>query len=67
MQIFVEECLIDKPPLGVKPAYVVAWQRIGELIEAIERQYESPSGDAEKVRDWAEEIEMQCEIIERFR
>ena len=55
-----------KPPLGVKPAWMVAWNRIVELAEAIERQYESPNGDARLVEKWAQEITWQCTIIEAF-
>ena len=57
----------EKPPLGCKPAWFVAWSRIGELIEAIERHYESGHGDAKACEKWAEEIKMQCQIIEKFR
>lgn len=56
----------QKPPLGVKPAWMVAWSRIAELIAAIERQYESPHGDARLVEKWAQEIGWQCSIIEAF-
>ena len=56
-----------KPPIGVKPAWMAAWQRISELIDAIERQYESHNGDANLVKLWAEEITWQCSIIEAFR
>ena len=56
----------QKPPLGVKPAWMVAWSRIAELIDAIERQYESPHGDARLVEKWAQEIGWQCVIIEAF-
>lgn len=52
------------PPIGCKPAWLVAWGRIGELIGAIERQYESSCGNAKLVERWAEEIQMQCKIIE---
>lgn len=56
----------EKLPLGVKPACMAAWSRIGELIAAIERQYESPHGDAKLVEKWAQEIAWQCSIIEAF-
>lgn len=55
-----------KPPIGCKPAWMVAWSRIADLIGAIERQYESPHGDAKLVEAWAKEIQMQCEIITCF-
>lgn len=57
----------QKPPHGVKPYYVAAWQRIGELIEAIERQYESADGDAGLVEKWANEISWQASMIEALR
>lgn len=57
----------QKPPLGIKPYYIAAWQRIGELIEAIERQYESADGDAGLVEKWANEIGWQASMIEALR
>lgn len=54
----------ERPVLGVKPYHVAAWQRIGELAEAIERQYQSDKGDTELVQMWAAEIGWQCSIIE---
>lgn len=59
--------IIDKPPLGVRPAEVAAWQRIGELAAGIERQYESANGDIELVRKWCAEINAQCLMIEMAR
>lgn len=56
-----------KPPLGVRPAEVAAWQRIGELAAGIERQYESANGDIELVRKWCAEINAQCLMIETAR
>ena len=52
-----------KPPLGVRPAWVAAWQRIGELAEGIVRQYESNNGDVDLVQLWSKEIDVQCRII----
>jgi len=57
----------QKPVLGVKPYYVAAWQRIGDLAEAIERQFESPNGDTELVQKWAAEIGWQCSMIESLK
>lgn len=57
----------EKPPLGVKPAWMVAWSRIAELCEAIERQYESHNGNTELVMQWASEIGWQCSIIESLK
>ena len=56
-----------KPPLGVRPAWLVAWSRIGELISGIERQYESGNGDTKLVEKWANEIAWQCTIIEAMK
>lgn len=54
----------ERPVLGIKPYYVAAWQRIGALAEAIERQYQSPNGDTQLVQRWAAEIGWQCSLIE---
>lgn len=54
-----------KPPLGARPAWMVAWQRIGELSEAIVREYETSQSNIKYVRKWAEEIRMQCDIIDK--
>ena len=56
--------LPEKPPLGVRPAWIAAWQRIGELAEGICRQYESPERKTELVEKWAFEIMQQCHVIE---
>ena len=56
-----------KPPLGVRPAAIAAWERIGELAAGIERQYESANGDIELVRKWCAEINAQCLMIETAR
>lgn len=56
-----------KPTLGVKPYWVAAWSRIGELASAIERQYESPKPNTKLVEKWANEITWQCTIIEALR
>ena len=63
----IDEPQDQKPPLGVKPYYVAAWQRIGELIGAIERQYESADGSAELVEKWANEIIWQASMIKALR
>lgn len=57
----------QKPVLGVKPYYIAAWNRIGELAEAIERQYEIPNGDTKLVQKWAAEIGWQCSMIESLK
>lgn len=57
----------QKPALGVAPYYVSAWRRIGELAEAIQRQYEQADGDPKLVDQWAKEIGWQCALIESMR
>ena len=64
---FIKDKREEKPALGVKPYYVAAWKRIGELVEAIERQYESSKGDAKLVEKWAREIQWQCYIIDAIK
>lgn len=54
----------ERPVPGIKPYYVAAWQRIGALAEAIERQYQSLNGDTKSVQRWANEIGWQCALIE---
>lgn len=54
----------ERPVIGIKPYYVAAWQRIGALAEAIERQYQSLNGDTKLVQRWANEIGWQCSLIE---
>ena len=58
---------LEKPPLGVKPYYITAWSRIGELAEAIYRQYEAAKGDPKLVNRWAEEIGWQCAMIQSMQ
>ena len=53
-----------KPPLGVKPAYIVAEDRIKELAEAIVRLSEEGRCHTEKIILWAKEIQMQCLIMQ---
>ena len=57
----------SKPHLGVKPYWMVAWSRISDLVEAIERQYEDANGNAELVELWAREIVLQCQILNRLK
>lgn len=58
---------LEKPPLGARPYYITAWSRIGELAEAIYRQYEAAKGDPELVSRWAEEIGWQCTMIQSLQ
>lgn len=55
---------LKKPPLGAEPYWLHAWSRIGELAEAICRQYETAHGDPKLVSRWAEEIRWQCAMIQ---
>ena len=57
----------SKPPLGVKPYWLVAWNRISDLTEAIERQYEDENGNTELVELWAKEIVLQCQILKQLK
>ena len=56
--------LIEKPPLGVQPAWITSWQRIGELAEGIVRQYESGEGKIEQEKKLSLESMQQCDVIE---
>ena len=56
-----------KPPLGAEPYWLHAWSRIGELAEAICRQYEAAHGDPKLVSEWAAEIGWQCAMIQSLQ
>lgn len=59
------ECVtepIEKPPLGVKPYFIQAEERIKDLADAISRYVNR--GDYEIIKRWANEILMQCDIAE---
>lgn len=56
----------ERPPLGVKPYYIVASERIEALAGAIERYAENVDTEYEKISQWAEEIKMQCMIAKKF-
>lgn len=53
---------ISKPPLGVKPCYIQAEERIKDLADGISRY--AHKGDYEIIKRWANEILMQCDIAE---
>lgn len=56
-----------KPPLGVKPAWLVAEGRIVELSSALNRYAQHcEKSEISIMRMWAEEIIMQCNIIEKM-
>lgn len=52
---------MDKPPLGIKPAYVNSPERIAELAGAIQR-YAAEGDRRLSIRVWAKEILMQLDI-----
>lgn len=55
---------IRKPPLGTAPANVCATRRIRDLAGAINRTaVEYSRGDEYRIRNWAQEIIMQCDIL----
>lgn len=56
----------ERPPLGVKPYYIAASERIEALAGAIERYAENVDTEYEKISQWAEEIKMQCAIAKKF-
>lgn len=61
------EKVTEKPPLGVRPAEIAAWQRIRELAAGIERQCDSPNGNILLVELWTGEISAQCAMIRMAR
>lgn len=54
----------DKPPLGIKPAWLAAQCRIQELSEAIIRQIEDIKPNTDLIRKWAYEIISQSDLYE---
>lgn len=57
----------EKPNIGVKPYYIAAWGRIRELANAISRHCSNEKRDEKFVGKLAEEIELQCLMIETLR
>lgn len=55
----------QRPPLGAAPFYIQASIRIGELSEAIHNY--STTSEVDKIKEWAEEIVLQCDLIETMR
>lgn len=51
----------SKPPIGARPYYIAAENRIMELADAIRR---NPGG--ENVPEWAREIMLQYELMRRM-
>jgi len=58
---------VKKPPLGATPAWLGATRRIVELAKAINRTATDYSaGDEYRMKNWAKEIMMQCDILSDF-
>ena len=55
---------MNKPPLGVKPYFVSATDRIEELSKAI-YDYSQETSRTSLIKRWASEIILQCELIEK--
>lgn len=56
----------ERPPLGVKPYYLAASDRIEDLADAIKRYAPNCDVEYEKISQWAEEIKMQCAICKKL-
>ena len=58
----------NKPPIGVKPAWLCASRRISELANAIARYADDEYGSARRflIRVWADEIKMQLDISDKI-
>jgi hypothetical protein len=61
------EFLKENPPLGCRPVYVAAMERIEELSGAIQRQAASNAPDIKKIKVWNEEIIAQIRLTEEVR
>lgn len=57
---------MQKPPVGVKPGWLCAIQRISELASAIQRYADDDHRVARiaQMRLWAEEMVLQLQILE---
>lgn len=56
-----------KPPLGCRPCYIAAGERIQELASAIKRYATEPENYSYKIQKWAKEIVSQCDIVVDFQ
>ena len=61
------EFIKANPPLGCRPVYVAAMERIKELSGAIQRQAASDAPDVEKIKEWSAEIGAQIRLMEEVR
>lgn len=57
---------MNKPPLGARPYYIMAIDRIDELSKAI-YDYSQETSKTDLIKKWASEIILQCELIEAMR
>lgn len=56
-----------KPPIGVKPFFVAATDRISDLGHCIARQTDGTiNPNIDFIREWATEILYQCDLIKRM-
>lgn len=57
----------NKPPVGTAPAWLTASRRIDELCRAIKDYSDAkPTNGTEKMREWAHEIILQCDLIDEM-
>lgn len=55
----------EKPPIGIKPYYIVSCERINALAEAIQRY--STTKNYKAIELWAEEIICYCDFLEKMK
>lgn len=55
----------QRPPVGAAPYFIQAGIRIGELGEAISKY--STTEEIHKIREWASEIILQCDLIREMK
>lgn len=55
----------QRPPVGAAPYFIQAGIRIGELGEAISKY--STTAEIHKIREWASEIILQCDLIREMK
>ena len=61
--IFTHESVEELLKKTVKPCKVVAFARISELADGINRQLASKNPDVNLIYRWADEIRNQCDIV----
>lgn len=57
---------MKKPPLGAKPYYIVASDRIEDLARAI-YDYSQEFDKTDLIKKWVNEIIYQCETMEKIK